>query len=350
MRRTLAVLALAALGAVSLAGGLVTSEVAAGDGPAATIEGPNGEHQVVVCKYVGIPGVGERLQTGSNPIVVDSHALEGRGFTGAFPFDFSDQQGNSKAIRWASGPHDGSLAECPGQPPAIEVTAAAPLFRDPTCDVGAAVELPTVEGVEYVVDGTVAPGRTVTVEATAEEGYVLAGTDEWMHTFGLVPENCTPPPGPIEVVPGVTFRDPTCEAGAAVVPTTTTGVTYTTEGKVGPGETVTVSATAADGYTIKGANRWAHTFGQLPSDCVAPPTEPVTPTEPMTPTEPEPTATAPVTPPTTPTRTAPFTPPTTPATPTTRKPEAQKRTSAPTTTKRVAGTETEKQPTLAHTP
>ena len=34
MRRTLAVLTFAALGAVSLAGGLVTSEVAAGDGPA----------------------------------------------------------------------------------------------------------------------------------------------------------------------------------------------------------------------------------------------------------------------------------------------------------------------------
>lgn len=346
MRRTLAVLALAALGAVALAGGLVTSEVAAGDGPAATIEGPNGEHQVVVCKYVGIPGVGERLQTGSNPIVVDSHALEGRGFNGAFPFDFSDQHGNSKAIRWASGPHDGSISECPGQPPASEVTAVAPLFRDPTCDVAAVVKLPTVEGVEYAVDGTVAPGRTVTVEATAAEGYVLAGTREWMHTFGLVPENCTPPPEPIEVVAGVTFRDPTCEVGAAVVPTTTTGVTYRIEGNVAPGETVRVTAAAAEGYAITGPSTWEHTFGQAPGNCTAPTTPMTPPTEPATTPADDVTSTTPAPTTTAPKPTAPFTPPTTP----TQAPEARKRTATPATSQQVAGAETEQRPTLAYTP
>jgi len=31
-------------------------------------------HKVFVCKYVGKPGVDERLQTGNNPISVDSNA------------------------------------------------------------------------------------------------------------------------------------------------------------------------------------------------------------------------------------------------------------------------------------
>jgi len=71
-------------------------------------------HQVVVCKYVGTPGVDERLQTGNNPIVVDTHALEGDGFDGTFPFEFSDAQGNSIAIRYAENSHDGDISECPG--------------------------------------------------------------------------------------------------------------------------------------------------------------------------------------------------------------------------------------------
>ena len=341
MKRTLALLALAALASVGLAAGLVTNEVAAGDGPAAKVEGPNGEHQVVVCKYVGTPGADERLQTGNNPIVVDSHALEGQGFTGAFPFDFSDQQGHSKAIRWASGPHDGDLAECPGQPPLTEITASAPAFQDPTCDVGAAVDLPTDEGVTYTVEGTVGPGLPVTVRATAEDGYVLVGTDAWTHTFGDVPDTCgPPPPTAIEVTPGVTFRDPTCELGAAVVPATTTGVTYAVQGTVAPGEKVTVSASADDGYTIRGPNRWEHTFGQVPTNCLAPPTEPVTP-----PTEPVTTPTAPPTP------TAPLTPPTTP-TPkgVTQKQKQTKPTASPPTAKAVAGVTREQQPTLAYTP
>lgn len=72
------------------------------------------QHQVVVCKYVGTPGVNETLQTGQNPIVVDSHSLEGKGFDGTFPFAFSDAQGQSIAIRWAANSHDGDISECPG--------------------------------------------------------------------------------------------------------------------------------------------------------------------------------------------------------------------------------------------
>lgn len=39
--------------------------------------GHKAPHKDYVCKYVGTPGVGERLQTGQNPIWVDSHATQG---------------------------------------------------------------------------------------------------------------------------------------------------------------------------------------------------------------------------------------------------------------------------------
>lgn len=86
------------------------------------------EHQVVVCKYVGTPGVNETLQTGQNPIVVDSHALEGKGFDGTFPFAFEDAQGRSIAIRWAANSHDGDISECPGgdQPSASPSPSVTP--------------------------------------------------------------------------------------------------------------------------------------------------------------------------------------------------------------------------------
>lgn len=71
-------------------------------------------HKVVVCKYVGTPGVDERLQTGQNPIVVDEASLEGDGFVGIFPFEFEDAHGKSIAIRYAVDSHDGDISECPG--------------------------------------------------------------------------------------------------------------------------------------------------------------------------------------------------------------------------------------------
>jgi hypothetical protein len=72
--------------------------------------------------------------------------------------------------------------------------------------------------------------------------------------------------------------------GAAVIPAATTGVTYAVEGKVAPAEKIVVSASADDGYTIKGGNRWEHTFGETPSNCTPPTSgEEQTPTAPLTP-------------------------------------------------------------------
>ena len=97
------------------------------------LSGPNGEHKVVVCKYVGTPGVDERLQTGQNPIVVDYHALLGAGFTGTFPFAFSDAQGKSVAVQWTFDEQFSDLSVCPapvGPPPCTEDCGPPPCTTD----------------------------------------------------------------------------------------------------------------------------------------------------------------------------------------------------------------------------
>ncbi|MCF2706114.1 ExeM/NucH family extracellular endonuclease [Arcanobacterium haemolyticum] len=79
------------------------------------------------------------------------------------------------------------VTEAPAQ---TEVTPTAPTFADNT------VTIPSVEGVEYVVDGTVVtgtvavkPGETVKVEARAKDGYILAtgATAEWSFTGAAEP-------------------------------------------------------------------------------------------------------------------------------------------------------------------
>jgi hypothetical protein len=96
--------------AVVAAFGLAATAASAGaQGP-----GPNGEHKVVVCKYVGTPGVDERLQTGNNPIVVDYHSLPGFDpASNGFPYAFADAQGQSIAVMWTFDMHFSDLSVCP---------------------------------------------------------------------------------------------------------------------------------------------------------------------------------------------------------------------------------------------
>lgn len=120
----------ALLGSIILAALACTAMAHAG---ADTLSGPNGEHKVVVCKYVGTPGTDERLQTGQNPIVVDYHALLGDGFAGVFPFAFSDAQSHSVAVLWTFDEHFSDLGVCPdpvGPPPCTEDCGPPPCTTD----------------------------------------------------------------------------------------------------------------------------------------------------------------------------------------------------------------------------
>ena len=85
-------------------------------------------------------------------------------------------------------------------PVIVEVTAAAPGFTDPTCELNqAGLNLPDQDGIDYTVSGSVAPGEKVTVIATLAEGVdntVLVGNVVWSHTYGDKATDCgkTPPP------------------------------------------------------------------------------------------------------------------------------------------------------------
>ena len=131
-----------------------------------------------------------------------------------------------------------------------QVTAGTPTYTEPTCasPTAAAVITPNTPNVTYTTTGTVAPGSTVTTTATANTGFVITGTTVFTHTFNAAPSNCT-----IFVVP----------VAPTVVTTTACGMndTFSTNGPVGviytpangslnAGQTITVVATAANGYTI----------------------------------------------------------------------------------------------------
>ena len=148
----------------------------------------------------------------------------------------------------------------------VDVTAGV-TFRDPTCaDPTAGVTYANEDKVEYAIkSGAIAPGETVKIKAEAKDGYTLVGPDRFEHTFGNVPEDCKP--GLTAVTPDVTFVDPTCDTDADIIRARTEGVVWAKVGKVAPGETVTVTATAEEGYVIVGQAEWTHTFGAAPQNC-----------------------------------------------------------------------------------
>lgn len=81
-------------------------------------------HKSYVCKYVGTPGVDERLQTGQNPIYVDNHSLApGTANNDTYVGEeFSDAQGKSVVIvaNTAKLDPEPDVSQCPapiGPPP-----------------------------------------------------------------------------------------------------------------------------------------------------------------------------------------------------------------------------------------
>jgi hypothetical protein len=61
--------------------------------------------KVFVCKYIGKPGVDERLKSGKNPISVSSNATVGS--------YFNDAQGRSFVLAEDTGQPDPDASECP---------------------------------------------------------------------------------------------------------------------------------------------------------------------------------------------------------------------------------------------
>lgn len=70
----------------------------------------------------------------------------------------------------------------------IPVTTQAPEWVDDEVNGGGSWTTASQTGVTYSpASGTAAPGESVTVTATAGEGYVIDGEVSWSHTFPAAP-------------------------------------------------------------------------------------------------------------------------------------------------------------------
>lgn len=154
------------------------------------------------------------------------------------------------------------------------VAPVAPTVTQAICNEDGTITAPevtpaTTEGVEYKLDGEVKAGSTVTVTATAAEGFTLTAAEGWVlsddaksATFEVKLDNVECEQPPVEVAPvAPTVVQAICTAegdqtAASVSTATTQGIEYSIEGDVAAGNTVTVKAIAAEGYVLTAAEGW----------------------------------------------------------------------------------------------
>jgi hypothetical protein len=203
---------------VKVVGGLATTGLVAGTiafamaGPA--VAGGNHDndakiHKSYVCKYVGTPGVDERLQTGQNPIWVDNHSLEGSPEWTQVGQKFKDAQGRSIVIvaNTAKLTPEPGVDQCPAPegPPPTSTTTGTPTgtptdtgtptgtttttatVENPFSDASASAECYPSDGNVVKLGGTFVnlEGKKVHVVASSPEGttnFDVAGNDntDWV--------------------------------------------------------------------------------------------------------------------------------------------------------------------------
>lgn len=116
---------------VLVAAGVAASMSLAGNGsPSTTTVTDDTAKKVFVCKYVGAPGIDERLQTGQNPISVSVNAIpEDPVVIGSF---FADAQGRSFVLAFDVGQPEPSVDECPSPEEPPPPTGTTPTDTTPT--------------------------------------------------------------------------------------------------------------------------------------------------------------------------------------------------------------------------
>lgn len=167
-RRMASLAAMVAVGAV----GFVTAVSIAGAGTSVSTDNDHGT-KVFVCKYVGKPGVDERLQTGDNPIDVSTNAIPDYQGVGSW---FADAQGRSYVIgpehRANEHPAEPPVSACPAPSGPAKLTVTKVVVND---DGGTA----TVSDFPLFVSGVAVtsgvqnqfPPGTYTVSETGKAGY-----------------------------------------------------------------------------------------------------------------------------------------------------------------------------------
>ena len=266
---------------------VAAAPVDAKGGPGGGGGGGGTPHKSYVCKYVGTPGVDERLQTGDNPIWVANASLTGGGDEPVEVGDvFADAQGRSIVIV-ANTPRldpEPDVSRCPAPEGPVTVTPTAPTATAPTCDADGALVVPAdTASVTYASTPSGTGPGDYTVTATATTGYVLEGTASWSITVlpTLTGDVCRTAVTP---APPVVTPSTVCGVEGTYTIPSTTGITYLLDGTAiaagthqGPASG-TVTATALDGYTLADTT-WSYALS-LPAAAACPASVVVTPAAP----------------------------------------------------------------------
>lgn len=211
--------------------------------------------KVFVCKFVGTPGVNERLQTGQNPISVSVNSI--KGWDGVIPGYFADAQGRSYTLAYDEGQAEPDVSACPTPVVVCENSGALNWTRDAhlttvtvtlkkgfdSCDVSLnsyETEGPNWEtsGTQVFIDHATAhltkenPTATLTVKVQGcfQQQDLYIGTTRYDGVDGALPHypnsatpaglidhwngatDCTPPP------PVVKDANPSYEGQSSCVP------------------------------------------------------------------------------------------------------------------------------------
>jgi len=121
MSRIIRTVALTVAMPIALLGGVAMAS-------SASAESGNPDAKVFVCKFVGTPGVNERLQTSrQNPILVSANSTSGAA-VGQF---FNDAQGRSLVIAVALNDQKTTTLTCPQTPPVVKPPVVNPPAVNP---------------------------------------------------------------------------------------------------------------------------------------------------------------------------------------------------------------------------
>lgn len=181
-------------------------------------------NKVFVCKYVGIPHVNERLQTGNNPISVSVNSIQNNQWDGTVPGWFSDAHDRSYVLAYdtrTGGGQEGepSVDECPS--PEMGVASASVSTNPATCDVAEQLVYGSITNATFsgTPNGTYGPG-SYNVTATANVGAAFPGDVQSRNFSGDLAGQLSGPQcgGEEEVIASasITITPASCETAATM--------------------------------------------------------------------------------------------------------------------------------------
>jgi hypothetical protein len=153
--------------------------------------------KVFVCKYVGTPGVDERLQTGDNPISVSINAVQQPIVIGAF---FNDAQGRSVVIAFDVGQvPEPSRNNCPEPPPPPTTsTSSTTSTTEATTSTSTSTTSTTIATTTSTSSTTTSTSSTSSTTSSSTTSTTVEGTTT----------TSSPPPPPVL---DVDFLTPICD-------------------------------------------------------------------------------------------------------------------------------------------